>query len=301
VNDELNERRRSNDADGSAPPARSSRPGDHLDAETLAGYIGRADDLSREERVGIEAHLSGCAFCQQTLAELRSIVAAMSELAEIEPSRSFALTPAMAGKRDHLRPVPAVARDVREPVELRQTSAWQERQMRAVRWATVAAAILFVFVLTADMATSRLGGPRSVDESAPVSALSSDPAGMMQPAAAEPTEAAAAADTEAAADSEAMRAAGEESPEDAPAAAASAQDDPDQARLEATEAEKEEAFDLEVGSAVEAVEMAADEDRRSMSTPGHYWRLAQVGLAMLIVWLLAAMIVLPRWHAGRRR
>lgn len=302
MNDELNERRRSNSADGSAPPGRSSMPmpgpDDHFDAEVLAGYLDRPGDLPHEERVSIETHLATCQACRETLAELRAVIMAMSALPEAAPPRSFALTPEMVGSRAHPRPVPAQVRDAHEPIDVRQTSAWQARQMRAVRWATVAAAVLFVFVLSADIVSNRFDRNTINGDQAPAAVRSQEMQAPTEAAKASEPEGPAAAQEDASTEADALRTTGEEqSATPAPAAAY----DPEQAEQDDGGSEDQSMTMSQDAPPSEVEQMASEDDRRSMSTPGHYWRLAQVGLALLIVWLLAAMIVLPRWNGGNRR
>ncbi|HUG13599.1 MAG TPA: zf-HC2 domain-containing protein [Thermomicrobiales bacterium] len=314
MTDELNERQRSSAADGSAPPGRSSVPApgsdEHVDAVALAGYLDRPHDLSADQRASIETHLAACASCREALGELRAVVAAMSALPDADPTRSFALTAEMAGRGARSRAVPVAARDEREPVSIRDSRAWHERRMRAVRWATVAAAMLFVFVLTADIATNQLSGRGDDDGFDAMSVQTNAPEDAAQPAAFEAPAAAAEPTEDAAGSSEALRATGDEARAKATPAAATTQDEPEQAPQAEADAESEAEAEAEPRAEPQedmlfqeqpedgAAATATDDDGRSMSTTSQYWRLAQVGLALLIVWLLAAMIVLPRRASG---
>lgn len=304
MNDELNKRRRLGHADGSAPPDRSSispmGPDSHLNDELLAGYLDDPDTLAAAERAMVEQHLAACANCRQTLDELRAVVAALATLPEIAPQKSFALTHAMVGQRGQLRTVGTDPDVPAAPIDMRRTTAWHERQMRAVRWATVAAAILFVFVLSADFTTNRFFLTPDERDAVVMSNRGSEPSSMQAPETMEAEDqpgAAGAAMEDAAGTSDEMRT----TSEDAPPAEADGAEDTFMVSGEVDDAGKEEALQYQDGAAGDEVAEIAGNNPRSMSTPQHYWRLAQVGLAMLIVWLLAAMIALPRIRSGNRR
>jgi hypothetical protein len=319
VNDDnRHQARRSADADGPASPDRPSMsmtgPGGHPDDVVLAGYVDAPDDLPISERQELEAHLVGCARCQQTLTELRAVVRALAALPEIQPARSFALTPEMVGDVEHYRtptlPVSTPEPGARQPVVLQESSVWYARQMKAVRWATAVAALLFVLVLTADFSMNRLGGTTQPAADAPMIAAGSAPESysVATPA---PEEAPAASelrvmDTTPAADTAAGASEATATPaaaqEPAPAAEATpAEAPPAVVALPTEDSEADSADDAFVAAVEEQPVSVASEDRRSMSTSRHYWRLAQLGLAMLIVWLLAAMIALPRMNPRNRR
>lgn len=302
MSDELNERRRSSDADGTTPPDRPSpevpSAAEHFDVEVLAGFLDGPGEMPSDEYAAIEAHVATCQLCRDTLGELRAIVTAMAALPNLEPRRSFAVSPVMAGSPEPVREVASVRRQQREPVVLRQASAWHERQMRAVRWATVAAAILFVFVLSADIVSNRFVGTRVDDGPAAITMQSDGASGSTEAEMADEPDAPPAAAEDASADADAFRAAGAGPTATAAPAAAYGSDELVQESTPPGEQDlamqQEETAGAEVGS-------AESSDRRAMSTPDHYWRLAQVGLALIIVWLLAAMIVLPRLHARERK
>jgi hypothetical protein len=324
-------RRRSAGADGSAPPARSSALGSgqewHPADEVLAGYLDAPEDLEATERAVLEAHLASCTQCKTTLAELRMIVQALSALPEIAPSRSFALTAEMVGDIERYRtvtlPASEPAHTPLEPVVLQETSVWYARQMRAVRWATAVAALLFVFVLAGDFSASRWGGdsepagdvavmetarepqPYALATPEPEQAPAAAELRVMEstPAAAEDRQAtdSAVTATPAAASAEAPQPAAAATEESASGAAVAFPTEGSEEPPAQTEAQPAVTEDTYLSAAEEQPISVAREDRRSMSTARHYWRLAQVGLALLIVWLLAAMIALPRWTPRNRR
>ena len=55
--------------------------------------------LSPRERTTLEAHLAGCDACRRELDELRATISVVGGMAEVEPARSFALTPPMLERR----------------------------------------------------------------------------------------------------------------------------------------------------------------------------------------------------------
>ena len=63
----------------------------------LSPYID--GQLSPRERTTLEAHLAGCDACRRELDELRATTSAVGGLADVEPPRSFALTPRMLERR----------------------------------------------------------------------------------------------------------------------------------------------------------------------------------------------------------
>ena len=161
------------DAVSDQRPPTLRRPMDHIDAETIAVWLDTPEDLTPEERAAIEQHLLSCEECQQVADELRVIVAAMSNLPDIALPRSFSLSGDLA------RQGPAGAR---EPTLLVPVSRWHERQIRALRWATAAAAVLFVLVLGVDLVTTRIDRPVTGDLAATTSAESAGVAGGAAPA-----------------------------------------------------------------------------------------------------------------------
>ncbi len=243
------------------------RPMEHLDPETIAAWLDEPDELSAEERATIEQHLAGCAECQQVAADLRALVAALAALPEVSPPRSFALA------EEHAQPALDATR---EPIPLRASSRWYDRQMRALRWATAAAAILFVFVLGVDLVTTRLDRPVA-NESAAVAQREQSFAGDGA--------------TPASGETMAAKAASGETPTPGPEAAALA------ASPETTEATPAAAD--AAGAATQPTPVVEREVRPETSRREERLRLLEVGLATLFVWLLAMMIALPRLRRRR--
>lgn len=66
-------------------------PGQHLADESLSALLD--EQLSTDEARSARAHLETCSACQVRLDELRSVVALLRALPEIEPPREFLLGP----------------------------------------------------------------------------------------------------------------------------------------------------------------------------------------------------------------
>ena len=73
----------------------------------LSAYIDGELDAPAAER--LERHLAECARCRTELAQLRATVAALQELPQAEPRRSFALSPEQAARRRSLPAAPPLA------------------------------------------------------------------------------------------------------------------------------------------------------------------------------------------------
>jgi hypothetical protein len=313
--------------------------------EALSAWLSQPEDFTAEQRVVIEGHLATCQVCQTTLEELRTIVLALAALPEASPVRSFALSPDMVSA-----PTPVNLRETPgRPVVLTESRPWYERQLAALRWATAVAAILFVFVVSADFVSRNPAGDQSADDAASVMfQAESTTAGASVEESSRMTgedDAAGAADEAnggaaeqsegdgAVADDAAESAAGEdmavmeaEAEEEAPAAATEAALEPQPASGKTDDADdtvsddeviaysataeafgdasdstaaddvaRESSDETLTGLAQEqADDTAGDATAAIAEDDGSTWRLLQVGLALLIVWLLAAMIALPR-------
>jgi hypothetical protein len=169
MSDDTRERSRDAARDASAPPNGSDRnqtmlqPDGHLDAEMVSAWLDTPEDFSAADALVIEEHLATCAECRQIAAHLTAIVRAFQTLPLVETSRSYGLTPEMAGlTRTPTLPAsrleePAnlhertVERDSRRPAPSYELVAWHERWMGRLRLATTVAAILFVFAFSADL------------------------------------------------------------------------------------------------------------------------------------------------------
>ncbi|MBI4497212.1 MAG: zf-HC2 domain-containing protein [Chloroflexi bacterium] len=101
--------------------------------------------LEEREQAALERHLAGCARCREELAQLRATVALLRRMPAVPPPRSFVLRPEdVAVKAD--RPVDP------PPAEgwLRPGSPFRA----GMRWATAAAALLLIGVVTYDVSVT---------------------------------------------------------------------------------------------------------------------------------------------------
>ena len=64
---------------------------DHIDDELLSAFVD--DQLTPDEKALVQQHLASCSACQARLEELRSVIALIRELPELELPRDFALGP----------------------------------------------------------------------------------------------------------------------------------------------------------------------------------------------------------------
>jgi hypothetical protein len=284
VNDDMNHARRYSNDDGH-DPGNDVHPPVHR----LSEYLDAPADFSSAEREAIEGHLAGCQECQNVLTDLRLMVSTLRSLPEREAPRSFALTPAV------LEPVktPEVAR----PIVMQESAQWHARHAPKIRWATSIAAILFVFVISADLITNGIrGGVLGTDDSAgEVSVMSQDDAAAddTMPASAESADAI----EESAPPADDMDVAGARESDDAQA------EDEGEDAFRVTgddeDAEEEEASALRMES-----EQISDEPESEMTASGDStdmrWRVAEVSLALVLALLLAVLIGLPKEHGTRR-
>ena len=309
MNDAFNNNRRYPSDDGSDPGNTL-----HPDVEQLSAYLDEPSGIDGIDREAIAGHLATCQTCSEVLADLQMMVQTLGTLPEREAPRSFALS------RDMLELVKTPAPG--EPVILQESAQWHARHAGKVRWATAVAAMLFVFVISADLVTNGLRGTSdSADD---------DVATLNQSSNGEAEESLGALSAEDPAQiptvAVAEEAPQEESEESAPPAADEYADDmadtPESAevpesdeagdddgeetamRLEGEEEQAEEdAGDTSMYSVEE--EAISDESASKNSSPETdssqtYWRIAQVSLALILALLLAVMIGLPKQRGPRR-
>lgn len=265
--------------------------------ELLSVYLDDQEALSSTEIEHIEVLLAEDEAARQIYAELQVVTQELSSLPQVEAPRSYHLNAEMVG--------------VPEPIVLQESSVWYARHAATVRWATAAAAVLFVFVLGADLVIN--GVVSDPDDSSSVTELNQ----------AEMTNRDASDDDEAAGGADELEAVEEEAGDDtsggssAGAAAAlvpegggaedgevestgdsgepvgAGQDDaaeePTIAALTGeTEAEdsagSNDLFAFDQGQSV-----ASDE-----TSERRLWRFAEFGLVVVLGLLITAMVVLPR-------
>lgn len=240
---------------------------DHLSDDQLSAYL-NGDFAESEAATRIRAHLNSCGECRERFAEIRSVVSLLNRLETPVQPRSFKIDPSMLGPK---------------PV---QFDPWIVRVQPVMRRLTaIAAALLFMLVMADALAHRGSNGSPQPSQQAFTSAeqRSSSAASLAAPNAA--TAAAAARDSSAleAATAAATSVAGSAAVV-APASAA-------------------------VGTATpaETLQPAANQPRsQSVEAPTEvatsgtsYWRLAELAVGVVVVWLLFLTVALPRLNRRR--
>jgi anti-sigma factor RsiW len=257
--------------------AEPGRNGEHISDALLSAYISEEIEDGQVART-VGEHLASCEACRRKVNELRAVVALLAELPEPEPPRSFRLTPEMV-------PVRPLRRD-RGYVRLQQS----------MRWAAALAAVLLLMVFGTDIVLYRTAVPEATTMSKAV------------PGTAERfSEAPAASDDGRLGVGSAGEAGSNETPaaepatsgETAPAggAGSSAEPAPAVSTFQAPAASPAPAAD----QATPAIAMQPESKRTGWALSSGRG-IAELGLALLIVWLLAISIALPRlypWLRGR--
>lgn len=129
-------------------PANPVDPGKHLTAEALADLVDRrrAGQAPPADTAG--AHLARCLACQRELDELALTADLLGGLPELAPRRSFALTPdRVAGAKRGLA--------------ARSNLRW----VWPVRWASIAATLLFALTVGLEVGTQPASPARSSEPS----------------------------------------------------------------------------------------------------------------------------------------
>lgn len=336
MSDDTRERSTNAARDASAPPNGSDgnqtmlQPDGHLDAEMVSAWLDTPDDFSEQDRLAIETHLAGCAQCTLLAAELTAIVRAFQTLPLVEAPRSFALTPEMAGLAQ--TPTLPSSRQMDTPATQPASAttpvyvqtAWYERQMSRLRWATAIATLLFVFTFSADLLGNIDTSGGDDDDSAmfverPMS-TGAEQAGASAEVTATPDSGAAMPEEEAADDAARNSAetpnpaeAAEEEAAGSGLAATEASGDvavPTQAAADTDEgADEPTVTDAETMLMIETAEpeqeeIAQQEDQTTAAYSGEdtsaenresdTLRLIELALVITIAWLIVAMIALPR-------
>ncbi len=272
-------------ADPGPAPARLGRAGSpHLDLDAFNAYLDRGlDDADRRTAA---AHLAACPDCRRELAELRATVALLRGLPHYAPRRSFRLGPEHAATRPGGRLAP-----------------WAPRllpALPALRAAAAAVALLLVAAVAGDLvSTSRDDAPAQRSEvlAAPTAA---PPA--LQQAPAPQTE---GVDEEAAGAGETESSGAASNRVEAPGAAAEAPGLPRGAPAEPPAAPARQAADAADPPAAPGIasapEPADDQGTTARADPPSAgsdrpsgWRLAQVSLGLLLLWLLVSIVGLQR-------
>jgi len=118
--------------------------------ELVSAYLDDRDSLSGRELEHVERLLEQNQDARRIHAELRAITGGLANLGPVPAPRSYHLDAEMVGAP--------------ELVVMQETTAWYVRHTQKVRWATAAAAILFVFVLGADLALNGLVSDSNGDQ-----------------------------------------------------------------------------------------------------------------------------------------
>jgi hypothetical protein len=327
-------RKRSSDVarDASTPPNGSdgnqnmNRPDGHLDAEMVSAWLDAPDDFSEQDRLAIETHLASCSQCRQVAAELTAIVRAFQTLPLAEIPHSFALADDVAGMRT-TPTLPAARqleepanlherkreRETRKPVQIYEREPWYERQMRTLRWMTTVAALLFVFLISADVLGNIDTGTDNDDDSAPI-AMDAPASGAAESAATATTSGASvmvapedeADDSERSANAEATPAsANDETTGGGEAATGPAEGEEeastpqDAETMLTTETPVPDQFELAQRDDTSVAGYGSANDITSgQSAESNTLYLIELALAIIIAWLIVAMIALPKWRRG---
>jgi hypothetical protein len=122
----------------------------HVSIEDLSAFAD-GEALTPEQRATIEHHLDGCPACREELDSLRAVSALLSDLPAPEAPRSFRLAPADVGM--------GVPQEL-EPVQI---EPWIVRNQSRFRWAGLAAAVLLVMVISADLFSATDGDDAVTD------------------------------------------------------------------------------------------------------------------------------------------
>lgn len=306
MNDENNDARRLPYDDGS--PFGSDN---HPTVERLSEYLDASDDPGTSEREAINRHLTSCQECQTALADLQLMTRTLGALPEREAPRSFAIT------RDMLQP--AKTPEAPQPVVLQESAQWHARNAARIRWATAVAAMLFVFVISADLLTNGLSGVGTISDDAADDITSMNfedqPEGSLGASAGDepepiPTTAAAQeAQVEEATEEEEAQVESAP-PADAPENDPVPESDESEGSGEISDsmpASDDDAEDSDEAMSVRSMQpedgsedLAAEVAETSSDSTHMRWRIAEVSLALVLALLLAVMIGLPKQRGTRR-
>jgi hypothetical protein len=289
---------------------------------TLSAYLDDPSDFELAEQTRLDAYLTTPEGAAR-VAEVRLLATGLRDLPQVEPPRSFRLAPEQVGAR--------------APVVLRETPNWYARHGDKLRWATAAAALLFVLVVSADLITHGVTPGSDDMDSAPASSFSEAPASGGAQAEATATTSAAQAEATAGEDTMALMPEdateeGQPPPEGTPGAdeagtepasgdaaedASATQADGESGERNATEgeatpageatpvpegtAQTEQAMLVETEDA-DAANEAGDSERVAQSEPDSSrssWRIAEFSIVVVLVVLLTLLAILTR--LARRR
>jgi hypothetical protein len=236
--------------------------------ELLSAYVDNALNITERHRA--ETLINHCSGCAQEVQELRLLKQWLGAMPEVRPRRSFRIQPIVKEPRRLIFPV--------------------------LRWATVAATVLLLLVVGADLvqpngaATEATNGDTSMAAQAEPEAAEAPelaPAGEAAPPAADTGASPAAEEAEAPPEDRAPEVA---TPEAAAAAEAEPAADPvpeAEMRLEATPQESPPLAEPEVGGAATTVDAARDAIEQQQE-PFTTLRIAQIVLLVITIGLALA-------------
>ena len=285
--------------------------------ELLSAYLDDRESLSSTEVEQVEVLLEQDEAARQSYAELQTITRELSSLPSIESPRSYHLNAEMVGAP--------------EPIVLQETPAWYARHTAAVRWTTAAAAVLFAFVLGADLVINGVFSDPQSDsdlfqaEQAELSSRQGESDEDGSAAGGDDAEA-EAVEEEAVEEEAADDSGGAAEPPGAALVPENAGDNEDAEAVEEDESaeptamlefgvdEEQEAGDTSVVVPTEGLAMdessaenqanLVDEDladRDDGSPDRRAWRIAEFSLVILLGVLITLMVVLPRLGGGSAR
>jgi hypothetical protein len=275
--------------DAAANPSPTGNPtGPHLSAETLSAYHDHG--LRPNERQAADAHLRSCPRCRQDLADLRATVELLHALPERRPRRSFQLSPDQA-----LPPAP-----------------WFRRWFIGLPAAQIAAAavsVLLVLVIAGDLLTHEgdhrqvqmaVQAPSTINSAISSNAREADdvqpqlgakPASTNPPAA---ISAAREAQPPGAAESGVQAPANSAARAPAPANAESAGGAADQETASSPAASPTVAPTATAAPAPTAQPTEVASSQSTGETHPSWWRISEIALAILLLWLIVSAIGLRR-------
>ncbi len=283
----------------------------HPSDDELSAYLNR-DSADLAVRRRLEAHLDSCAECRERLAELGAVVRLLHGLGSPVPKRSFRLDPSMVSAL----PLP-------EPEPLR-IDPWIVRVQPTLRRLTAIAAVLLVLLVTADVLTHHNASDNGSRE---VSALSSasqarDSTSVMSAggaeAASKSTAAAAQVPVTTAAATAASSSGGGSSISggsgEAPVTSSIASGEAASTSVAASSATDAAGSSEAVTPAASAAALTVQQTEASGQPPAgaapvsnrsthggrSYWRLVELFVGVVVIWLLFLTIVLPRLPHRRR-
>lgn len=238
----------------------------HLTDDELSAYLNGDFDES-ETATRIEAHLDTCDECRERFAGTRSVVSLLNNLETPVRPRSFKIDPSMLGPK---------------PVQI---DPWIVRVQPAMRRLTAIAAALLIMVVVADALTHRGSGGSSQPSQQAFTTAEKQTTGSASLAV--PSVATAAAAVQGSGSVEAATAAATSVARSAVAVA------PASTAATATPGETLKP------SANQPQSQSLEAPTQVATSGPSYWRLAELAVGVVVVWLLFLTVALPRLQSRR--